>query len=159
MWFEAWVKMLIRKFPVTHIQNTGLILVDAARLHTPLVRVSFPSKQEEGVTLLTAWGRGLYHLGSACTILCLWGACPGSVQRQLKALELRCIQTLTLRSGNHDGIFRAQVCYLFWGQCLGGIKARKIGVGCQLYKAGKESEVSTVLHLERGEAAFNILLL
>ena len=159
MWFEAWVKKLIRKFTVTHLQNTGLILVDAARLHTPLVCVSFPSKQEEGVTLLTAWSWGLHRLGSARTVLCLWGACPGSVQCQLKALELWCIQMLTLRSGNHGGIFRAQVCYLFWGQCLGGIKARKIGLGCQLYKAGKESEVSTVLHFEWGEVAFNIALL
>lgn len=100
------------------------------------------------MTLLTTWSWGFNRLGSACTGLCLWGACPRSVQRQLKALELRSIQMLTLQSGNHGGIFRAQVCYLFWGQCLGGIKARKIGLGCQLYTAGKESEVSTVLHLE-----------
>lgn len=44
------MKKLITKFTVTHLRNTGLILVDAARLHTPLVCVSLPSKQEEGVT-------------------------------------------------------------------------------------------------------------
>lgn len=117
------------------------------RLHTPLVAVSLPS-QQEGVTLLTAWSWGLHLLGSTCSIWCLWGACPGSVQCQLEALELCCIQQLTLQPGNHGGIFRAQVCYLFWRQCLRGIKAREIGLDCQLCKAGKESKGSTVLHLE-----------
>lgn len=159
MWFEAWVKKLIRKFTVTHLQDTGLIREDAVRLHTPLVCASFPFQQEEGTALLTTWSWGLHHLGSACVILCLWGACPGSVQRQLKALELRCIQMLTLWPGNHGGIFRAQVCYLFRRQRLGGIQARKIGSGCQSYKAGKEADVSTVLHLDWGQLAFNIVML
>jgi len=59
------------------------------------------------VTVLTTWSQGLHLLDIAFSILRLWGACPGSLQRQLKALELRCVQMLTLRSGNHGGIFRA----------------------------------------------------
>lgn len=159
MWFEAWVKKLIRKFIVTHLQDTGLIPEDAVRQHIPLVCVSFPFQQKEETALLTTWRCGLHRRGSACITWCLWGARPGSVQRQLKALELRCIQMLTLRPGNHGGIFRAQVCYLFRRQCLGGIQARKISLGCQSYQAGKEAEVSTVLHLEWGQLAFNIVLL
>lgn len=81
---------------------------------------------------LTTWSWGLLLLGRSCSALCPWAAGPGSIQCQPQALELGCIQTLPLQSCNHGGVLRAQVCYLLWGQSLGGTKDRKIGLGCQL---------------------------
>lgn len=115
-------------FTATHPQNRGLILV--VRPHTPLV-CALP-QAGAGRAPLTARSRGLPLLGRSCTALCPWAAGPGSIQCQPQALELGCIQMLPLRSRNHGGVLRAQVCYLFWGQCLGGTKDRKIGLGCQL---------------------------
>lgn len=47
--FEALVKKLFRVLTVTHLQNTGLILVHAVGLHTPLECAS-SSRREEALT-------------------------------------------------------------------------------------------------------------